>query len=293
MSWTREIVGFGTAAALVAAVALGIGTGPAHAQDKPPKDEREIKPKKGPYFEIAMNSMDLVRTNATVVSCLDYRCGAQLPVLLSPRDTKFPVYDYQLTRIVHRGPVFLTDCDEIFDVFNVFAEPEPVELSGALVQTRWMRMDQPVGFFVGRLSVAARVAFDGQPPFVEIFRAELSGTTGFRTSAGIDAAVLERCSAPYYDQGAYAGRFSRKGLRQLLAQFTDVPDTFNVGAFLRKFPRCRVAGTFQGDNFANSRNGADYCTIFGGVFCFDGVMRCTCKPDDIPDPRDPPIIFKR
>ncbi len=131
----REYATFGVAAALVTAVALASGVGEAHAakEIKPPKDEREIKPKKGPYVELAINSMDLFRGDEfQIVSCLDYQCPGVLADFVAVDQPSQPV-DYQLVRWIQRGPLFVSDCDEVLGLLRALAAPAALEFRATLV----------------------------------------------------------------------------------------------------------------------------------------------------------------
>ena len=86
-------------------------------------------------------------------------------------------------------------------------------------------------------------------------------------------------------------------LVSVLAQFSDIPPTFDRQGFLKQFPKCRISGVLEGSLFGIFIDQIDYCGIVGGSWCFDGLMRCPCRPGVTPVPRDvgmtqidPPIL---
>ena len=248
---------------------------------------RAIRPDKGPFFGIRVNSMD-VRAEARRVACLEYACRGLLPDEGSHR--------YQLVRNVWRGGVAPNEgCDE------TLAAPLPV---GAEVRyetfirtTRWVRDTgpngvTPVGGFVGEMRIdAARGTGDAtiRLPLVAL---RLIGTQGLRPGRGdpsesavaLSDASDKRCGAPLHEEGFYQGGFDLRGLAFLARLARDRGDSIEP---FRMLATARIAGTFEGtltlDPTADVRP-YRFCNLASAVWWFDGLLGWRCRDAVVADP---------
>jgi hypothetical protein len=299
MRWRGTLSAAGLAALLVTGTAIAAGAADPAQNVKddggridPPTsggfcDEgdavRTIRPDKGPFFGIRVNSMD-VRAEAKRVACLEYACDGLLPGDGSKR--------YQLVRNVWRGGVAPNEsCDE------VLAAPLPagaeVRYETFIRTTRWVRDvgpdgETPVGGFVGEMRIdAARGAGDAtiRLPLVAL---RLIGTQGLRPGRGDPTDALagsdKRCGAPLHEEGFYQGGFDRRGLAFLarLAQ----EQGGSVEPF-RTLAGARIVGTFEGqltlDPTADVRP-YRFCNLASGVWWFDGLLGWRCRDVVVADP---------
>jgi hypothetical protein len=245
---------------------------------------RTIRPDKGPFFGLRVNSMDM-RAEAKRVACLEYACHGLLPGDGSKR--------YQLVRNVWRGGVAANEpCDE------VLAAPLPegaeVRYEAFLRTTRWVRDvgpngETPVGGFVGEMKIeAARGTGDAtlRLPLVEL---RLIGTQGLRPGRGdpaesVLAASDKRCGAPLHEEGFYQGGFDRRGLAFLARIAREQGGSIEP---FRALAGARIVGTFEGQLTLYPT--ADvrpyrFCDLESGVWWFDGLLGWRCHDAVVADP---------
>ncbi len=292
MLWNRTSRSALTAAALVGAVAAGpflsgseAEARPSAARDhftRPSDNDRRIHPRRGPFFGLRVNSMN-VDAAAKVLSCFTYRCKGLA--------MNAPVETYQLVRSIHVDPkVDATACDEILlSAFN----GHKMRFRSTSRTTRWIRDKgpngvTPVGGFVGHMDIdAVFVADDGATIRVPYLEFRMIGTQGLRPHAGsgdVGASADSRCASPYHDEGYYHGGLSVRGLRRILKEVGS--DPANV-AVLRRLHRNIVAGTFEGRiKLADGADDYDFCEIERVAWWFDGLLGYACRPRRTEAPAD-------
>jgi hypothetical protein len=247
--------------------------------------ERPIDAKRGPFFGLRVNSMD-VAGQARTLACYEYVCAGLLP-----RDEP---ESYQFVRHAfrHAGLQPLA-CDEILPVAFVGHD---VRYSADVLTSRWIRKrgpsGTPIGGFVGKLYVNATLPVqDGDAertvtiPFMDL---TLIGTTGMRPGRSSTAddpdAVTDRCDVPLHDEGWYQGRFHVPGLRKIEKLVR--PDSAAHIRILRRLAGSVVAGSFEGRLALapSSSDESDHCDLAGARWWFDGLLGYSCR-GVIPDPR--------
>ena len=293
MRWSGSFSAAGLAALLVTGTALAAGAadpaqnvkdegGPIDAPTRggfcdAADAVRTIRPDKGPFFGIRVNSMD-VRAEAKRVACLEYACRGLLPGDGSKR--------YQLVRNVWRGGVTPdAGCDE------TLAAPLPegadVRYEAFLRTTRWVRDvggngETPVGGFVGEMQIDAARGTGADTLRLPLVALRLIGTQGLRPGRGdpaenVLAAQDKRCSAPLHEEGFYQGGFDRRGLAFLARLAHEQGGSIEP---FRMLAGARIVGTFEGqltlDPTADVRP-YRFCNLESAVWWFDGLLGWRCR----------------
>lgn len=289
----HRVAPFAAAAVLVAAAAWLPGVEAAEAaggrsandHTRQLDPERPIDARKGPFFGLRVNSMD-VTGEARTLACYEYTCPGLLPGE-EPQAYQFVRHAFR------RSLVRPLACDEILPLAFVGHD---VRYSADVLTSRWIRRrgpsGTPIGGFVGKLYVNATLEVaDGDAertvtiPFMDL---NLIGTTGMRPgrSTGSDDpdAVDDRCDAPLHDEGWYQGRFHVPGLRKIEKLVR--PDSAAHIRILRRLAGSVIAGSFEGRLVlaGSTTDESDHCDLAGARWWFDGLLGHRCRGVS-PDPR--------
>ena len=279
------LVATGLAGVMVAGTALA-GGGAEAGGAKPPElngglgdpadSVRKIDRKRGPFYGLRVNSMDLA-AEATRIACFEYACDGLLPGEGAQK--------YQVVRSAWRGEITPnTACDEVLGA--ALAPGANVRYPAHMITTRWIRDvgpngRTPVGGFVGELAISVARGEGADAVKLPLIALRVIGTQGLRPGRGdpddLLTSNMERCSAPRHDEGSYHGGFDRRGLAFLANAAQEAGG--DVEHF-RTLANSRIVGTFEGqlsiDDTADARPDR-FCNLTKGQWWFDGLLGWRCK----------------